>query len=229
MKILSLTHEAHAPSGVFGDAARAAGHEVEEASFARGPDPRGRPADYGALLLFGGSANVDQEAEHPWLRREKAFLRAMLAADVPVLGVCLGSQLVAEAFGARVGRAARPEKGWVDVSLTPAAGDDPLLAGLAPRLRAAEWHAYEFELPPGAVELARSDGSVQAFRHGDRVWGLQFHAEVTRPDFETWIGRHDGDPSLDLDAIRAETAERMPAWNATGREICTRFLSAAGG
>lgn len=220
MRLLALIHEADAPSGVFGEAARGAGHELVERNVTRDGVPP--PDGYDALMVFGGAMHVDQEDRHPWLRDEDALLRELLQRGTPLLGVCLGSQLIAKAAGARVGPAARREIGWHEVELTPEAATDPVLGALPERFRAFQWHSYAFELPPGAVALAANPVCLQAYRIGDAAWGIQFHAEVTRPIVERWLASVDGrEEAQDLDF------SPMTAWNELGRGLAARFLEAA--
>jgi GMP synthase (glutamine-hydrolysing) len=179
-------------------------------------------------MVFGGAMHVDHEARHPWLGPEKALLRGLVERGTPVLGVCLGSQLLAEAAGGRACRAPRPEIGWHGIEVTHEGARDPLLAPLAPSFEAFQWHSYRFTLPPGAIPLARSDVCLQAFRLGGAV-GIQFHAEVTRADAEAWIDdlRADEDAvriGVDPDALRQATARAIPGWNEVGRALCGRFL-----
>src|SRR5581483_9151050 len=97
----------------------------------------------------------------------------------PVLGVCLGAQLIAKACGAPVHPSSEPEIGWHPFDLKPAAAADPLLGSLPRRFLAFQWHHYTYGVPAGAEELATSSVCTQAFRLGDTAWGIQFHAEVT--------------------------------------------------
>jgi GMP synthase-like glutamine amidotransferase len=188
---------------------------------------------YGAAMVFGGAMNVDEEKAIPWLRGEKDFLGRLLAERTPTLGVCLGAQLLAEAAGARPARASEPEIGWLDISLGPEARDDALFGPLPDRFEGFQWHSYEAPLPPGAVPLAESPVCLQAFRLADGAgWGLQFHAEVTRESVGHWLDDYRSDPDavrigLDPEALRAETARKIDAWNELGRGLCGRFLAAA--
>src|SRR6476646_5401210 len=110
--------------------------------------------------------NVDEEGRHGWIAEEKALLRELLTREVPLLGLCLGGQLVAEAAGAEARRASEPEIGWHQVEVTPEGAADPLLGPLAPSFEAFQWHSYEFPLPPGAVPVAKSEVCLQACRLG---------------------------------------------------------------
>jgi GMP synthase (glutamine-hydrolysing) len=230
LRALSISHQRDAGPGVFAEAMQGLGveHDVWLRPEVSGP-PR-QPDAYDAVLVFGGAMHADQEAEHPWLEEEKALLRDLVHRDVPVLGVCLGAQLVAEAAGASVRRASEPEIGWHEVEVTPAGATDVVLGGLAPRFIAFQWHSYEFTLPPGATALARSAVCLQAFRRGN-VMGIQFHAEVSTADAEAWIDDYRSDEdavriSLDPDALRQQTRASIEEWNAVGRKLCERFLAA---
>ena len=180
---------------------------------------------FDAAFVFGADAQVDEEDSHPWLRPDKALVRELIERELPVLGVCFGSQLLAEAAGGVVRPSAAPEVGWYEVELTADGAADPLLGFLPQRFESLQYHSYEWLLPPGAVELARSAICLQAFRLRDRpVWGVQFNPEVTESDFGEWLDDFQGDP----EPIRAETAAKIRAWNDVGREMAKRFLAIAG-
>jgi GMP synthase (glutamine-hydrolysing) len=188
--------------------------------------------DFDAVMVFGGSMHLDENDEHRWLDPEKEFLRDALARGTPILGVCLGSQLLAEAAGARPYRSEEPEIGWYEIEITDAGADDPLLGPLAPSVELFEWHHYVAPLPPGGVELARTPACVQAFRiEGKPAWGLQFHAEVTRENLFSWLDGWDQSEavhtSLDPDAIRAASERRIEEQNEIGRRLAERFLAEA--
>lgn len=232
MRVLAIVHDADAGPGVFGEAIVARGDRLD-AWFL--PDGAAAPDDllaYDAVLSFGGAAHPDQESTHPWLAAEKVLLRELLARGTPMLGVCLGAELVAEAAGGASGPAERPEVGWHHVMVATDGAGDPLLGPLAPGFEALEWHSYECGLPPGAVVLARSDVCVQAFRVGRAAWGIQFHAEVTHGDFVAWIDTERSPEEaarlgLRPDDLRARTRAGIGRWNQLGRELCGRFLDAA--
>ena len=231
MRVLTIVHQRNAGAGVFGEVAEAEGHELVQWLPPEAPPPS--DDGFGAVMVFGGSMHLDQEEANPWLRDEKTFLRELLGRRVPALGVCLGSQLLAEAAGASPRRAPRPEIGWHGIELTPEGEQDPLLAPLSGGFEGFGWHSYEFPLPPDADPLARSEVCLQAFRLRERpVWGLQFHAEVTPAVLDSWIADYDSDEDavrigLDPDELRAESEGRIGPWNELGRGISRRFLREA--
>ena len=225
MNVLAVIHGSKARSGVFGEVVAARGHRLEEWSLAWGA-PAPRPIDdYGAILVFGGAMHADQDDRHPWLREENFFIQRLFDRHVPILGVCLGAQLIAKATGASVRPASGPEIGWLPVELTDAAEDDPLLSRLPRRFDAFQWHYYTFGVPAGAAELARSAVCAQAFRLGECAWGIQFHAEVTGPQIERWL--FDPDAPANPATVARETREYIAAWNDLGRALCGTFLEIA--
>ena len=226
MHVLAVIHGGRSRSGVFGEAAEAGGHELEEWSLAWGEPPPRPLDDYGAVLVFGGSMHADQDDRHPWLREETLFLRRLLDSRTPVLGVCLGAQLLARAAHAPVGPASEPEIGWCEVELTAEAAGDPVLSRLPSRFEAFQWHFYTYGVPAGAVELARSAVCTQAFRLGDSAWGIQFHAEVTKAQVARWLVDDDA-AGQDVEAICKATEERIGHWNEVGRDLCGAFLEVA--
>lgn len=233
MRALAIVHQRDAGPGVFADAFETEGVELEYWYRAESDQPPAELGDYGAVLTFGGAMHADQEDRHAWIAEEKALLAELLESGMPLLGVCLGSQLLAAAAGGMVRRAREPEIGWYEVEVTDDGAEDPLIGPLAPRFDAFEWHSYEFDLPPGAIALARSPVCLQAYRIGTCAWGIQFHAEVSAVDAETWIDNYRSDEdavrlNLDPDRLRTQTRERMRAWNQLGQALCERFLAFAG-
>ena len=132
------------------------------------------------LVVMGGSMNIDEEALYPWLSAEKRFIEQAIAAGQRVLGVCLGAQLVANVLGAKVYANTNREIGWFPVEMTQAASASGLFAAFPRRIEAFHWHGDTFDIPSGAVHIARSAGCAnQAFVYDERVVGLQFHLETT--------------------------------------------------
>ena len=209
------------------------------------PSPKGRgsgqpefdPRDWSGLIVMGGPMNVDQTDRFPALADEVRWLQLAVEARLPVLGVCLGSQLLAKALGSKVYANPIKEIGWYDVELLPAAEEDALFQGLAKpsaggrRIGVFQWHGDTFDLPAGAVQLARSEQCEnQAFRFGESAYGLQFHMEVTAGIIEDWLCE-DGNCGelaelsyIDPAAIREQTPKRLPPMEALGRVVFDRFV-----
>jgi GMP synthase (glutamine-hydrolysing) len=226
VNVLSIVHGEDADASLFGPLVAEAGHQLDEWSFGWGTPPA-RPLEaYDAVLVFGGAMHVDHHDAHPWLREEASWLHELVRGSTPTLGICLGSQLLAQAACAPVGPLPEAEIGWSEVELTEDGRSDPLLSSLPTRFEAFQWHHYGHDLPEGAVALARNEASLQAFRLAETCWGVQFHPEVTQPQVERWIADK-SDPPPDPDGLRQETRERISTWNELGRRLCRSFLVAA--
>ena len=140
------------------------------------------------LVVMGGPQSVYEQHKYPYLARELELLRGALKAQKPILGVCLGSQLLAAALGAKVTKSPRKEVGWYPVMREPGAEDDPLFAPFGQTETVFQWHGDTFTLPKGAVRLASSPlCPEQAFRYHDNVYALQFHVEVTEAIIRAWM------------------------------------------
>ncbi len=137
------------------------------------------PAAVDLLIVMGGPMNIYQDRDYPWLRAERAFIGAHVESGKPAVGVCLGSQFLADALGGRVTQNAKIEIGWLPVEFTAEARER--FSFLPPALEVLHWHGDTFDLPAGALRLASSFGCLnQGFIHEDRVLALQFHPEITR-------------------------------------------------
>jgi GMP synthase (glutamine-hydrolysing) len=227
VRVLSVLHGPSVPGGVFEEAVEAAGHRLERWQVPDGDEPD-RAGSYDAVLVFGGSMHPDQDDSFQWLGSESAFLGDVVAEAVPVLGVCLGAQMLARAAGAGVGPARAPEIGWLEVELTPEGAADPVLGRFPTTATVFQWHHYTFELPAGATELARSPICTQAFRLADkRAWGIQFHAEVTLPMMSAWVEEAPDELPMPTAQLRAESERVIGRSNAQGRWLADAFLREA--
>jgi GMP synthase-like glutamine amidotransferase len=140
------------------------------------------------LIFMGGPMNVYEEDRYPFLRDEDLFIKEAIQRGKAILGICLGAQLIAKALGARVFKAPVKEIGWYDVSLTKIGLQDPLLSDLPRTFPVFQWHGDTFEIPNGAKLIATSSPiSHQAFRYGEKAYGLQFHLEVTEEMIREWM------------------------------------------
>lgn len=178
-EVLIVQHVAEEGPGLLLDVLEAAGAGARTIRVDRGvPVPRTLDGHAG-LVIMGGPMGVYETAAYPHLRDELALIEDALRCSAPTIGVCLGSQLLAAALGARVEAGPRKEIGWFDVHLSGAGRNDAAFASCPPVFRALHWHGDVFELPPGAVSLARSELTThQAFRAGPNALGLLFHLEA---------------------------------------------------
>lgn len=212
-RILVCQHVPYEILGSLDPLFRSNGMRIRYVNFGREPHARPRLEGYRGLVVLGGPMSAHQDEEHPHLPAERELIRRAVEAEIPVLGICLGAQLIAAALGARVYPARRKEIGWYDLSLTDAGRCEPMFAHFADTERIFQWHGDTFDLPPGAVWLARSpDCAHQAFRVGDCVYGLQFHLEVDQAMIERWltVPAHAAeieelDGKVDPEQIRRET------------------------
>jgi GMP synthase-like glutamine amidotransferase len=183
MRVHYLQHVPFEGIGAIGEWTRSRAHALSSTEMFRVPLPDLPPVnDLDFLVVMGGPMNIYQDAEYPWLSAEKAFIDSAIASDKPVLGVCLGAQLVADVLGGRVTKGEHAEIGWYPVELTEAGKALAVLSNFPRRFTALHWHGDTFAIPPGAVHVASSEACPnQAFAYdGGRVVGLQFHLEETR-------------------------------------------------
>ena len=187
---------------------------------------------YAGIVAMGGGMSINDEAEHPWLVSEKRLIGEAVAAGTPYWGVCLGAQLLAASLGARVAPGPAPEIGVLSVEPTPAAAADPVFGSLPSSLKTLQWHGETYELPPGAVQLARSALYEQQAFVFDRAYALQFHLEVDAelagewmrtPAFVDELERDQGAdaPAALLAQVRAAEGDSVPL----ARELFARWLA----
>ena len=191
------------------------------------------PADetgHDAIVVMGGPQNARDDARHGYLPALAALMRRFGDADKSVLGVCLGSQLLARAYGAENRIGTNPEFGWCSVALTKDGAGDPVLSAAASAFPIFQWHSDTFTLPEGAVRLATNDATEnQAFRLGRATYGTQFHFEASRAVVDGWVAEF---PDLIagiapgwLEARAALAAQNGPAADATGLALARAWVA----
>lgn len=230
-----LQHIVCEPPGVYEDVLLERGAAIQRVELDEGePLPDWREFD--AIVAMGGPMSVNDDAELPWLTREKEAIGEAVRAGKPFWGACLGVQLLAASLGARVYAGPRPEVGLMPVALTNEALSDPVFAGLPRELLTLQWHGDTFDLPDGAARLAGSPAYPnQAFRWGSHAYGVQFHLEVSVEMAREWAEVPAYAESLDrvlgpgsLPRLIAELEERSGEILEHGRGMFSRWLDLSG-
>ena len=175
MSILFLQHVKNEGPGIFTqaiDELAVSSHTIELFS----NEKISLPAGCEAIIILGGPMNADDESKHPFLREEKEFIRSILKAEMPLLGICLGAQLIAQVAGGSVFKAKEKEIGWYPVTLSDEATQDLLFKGVPRSFEVFQWHEDTFEIPHQGKRLVTSEGCVnQGFKTGKCCYGVQFH------------------------------------------------------
>lgn len=194
MRVHWLQHAEHEDLGCIAPWLAARGHTVVCSRLQRGEAPP-QPDAYDWLIVMGGPMNIYQHAAYPWLVAEKQAIRAALMADKRVLGICLGAQLLADQLGGPVTQNAEAEVGWHVVTTTAADCGDAF-KGFPKQFNAFHWHGDTFAMPLGCAALMHSAACAnQAFSHGSRVAGIQFHLEVTAANARDWFAMEQPKPA----------------------------------
>ncbi len=192
------------------------GHQISVTKFHAGDSLPALDA-FNWLIILGGPMNIYEELKYPWLREEKSFIQKAVEDGKIILGICLGAQLIADVLGAKVYKNTQREIGWFHIQKVPDATRSTLAAFFPNTVEAFHWHGDTFDLPPGAVHLARSDACEnQGFILDDRIVGLQFHLETTRQNAENLI-KHCHNEMVDGPFI--QTPEEILSNNAPFQEI----------
>ncbi len=184
--------------------------------------------DIEAVVVLGGPMNVYEEKKYPFLKKENDFLKNILEEKIPFLGICLGSQLLARAAGARVGRSPVKEVGFSTAQLSDDGKKDPLFEGVSEKFDVYQWHEDMFEVPKEGSLLAFSSGCPhQAFKVGAQAYGLQFHVEITDISIREWsdsyIKENLDDKSL-KDQMLMDYKKKQRRFNKTAKTIYSNFL-----
>jgi GMP synthase-like glutamine amidotransferase len=232
MKTIVFTHVPWEVPGLIGSELARSGVDVELLAPSDLPRFARSYEESGSVVIMGGPMSANDELEY--LRAEEGIIRRAVEDQKPLLGVCLGAQLMAKALGGRVYPNPVKEIGWMEVELTAAAGDDALFTGLPNKISVLQWHGETFDLPAGAVLLASSPVCrQQAFRFGRNAWGLQFHIETTADMLNRWVSepamcgdlKYAAGP-IDVERTAEETAHLvLGRWAGLARNRSARVVS----
>ncbi|MFF2774105.1 type 1 glutamine amidotransferase [Streptomyces sp. NPDC058052] len=224
VSVLVVQHEDGAGPGLVGERLAADGLPLDVRHPWRGGDLPSALAGYGGLVVLGGSVGCRDDGAAPWLGRVRELVREAVRREVPLLGICLGGQLVADALGGAVAPRARgPEVGSVPLRRLPGVTGDPVFGPVPEGAPAAQWHFDDIVgLPPGAVPLLGGDDCrYQAFRAGPVAWGVQFHPEVDGDAVAVWaradaeaVRDAGGDPVAAVASVRRDDVLLRSVWGA---------------
>jgi len=186
-EVLIFKHVPFEGPGTLTEPLKALGIKYREVNLYEGGAPKNLEG-CGGLIIMGGPMNVYEETEYPFLKDEDRLIKEAFAKKLPMIGVCLGAQLMAKAAGAKVTKGQKKEIGWYPLHLTEEAKIDPSFKISPKEIEVFQWHGDTFEIPKGAVRLASSElFHNQAFRIGENAYAFQFHIEVTEAIIKEWI------------------------------------------
>ena len=187
--------------------------------------------DFTHIIILGGPMNVYEEDRYPFLKDEDLFIKEAIQRGKSVLGICLGAQLIAKALGAKVFKASAKEIGWYDVSLTKIGSQDPLFSTLPKTFPVFQWHEDTFEIPKAGKLIATSNPIPhQGFRYGEKVYGLQFHLEVTEEMIQEWMETYEEEfggiqtPPSSRTEILTETEIKIETYTRRGMKFLRNFF-----
>jgi GMP synthase (glutamine-hydrolysing) len=228
-EVLVFQHDPFEDLGLFAEVLNRAKARYRTVRLFQGETPAEDWRHIAALIILGGPMGVNDEEKFPFLRWEKTIIRAALHESVPILGICLGAQLLASTLGTRVYEGSVREIGWSPISITAHGQVDSLLGYLPENATVFQWHGDGFDLPAGAVCLASSmHYPTQAFRLGKIAYGLQFHLEVTAQMIERWIAERSKDlartPYVSVEKIRADTRIYSQTLKYYGEKFLVEFV-----
>jgi GMP synthase (glutamine-hydrolysing) len=235
-RIMVIQHESYEALGTWGPILRDKGKRIRYVNFDRTPDANPTLDRYDGVILLGGYMGVYEGDKYAHLNVEFKLIEDALKRELPVLGICLGSQILASVLGSTVRKHTEREMGWYDVELTDEGTSDPVIGHFNRTEKVFQSHGDIFDVPNCAVHLARSaicEG--QAFRYGKNVYGLQFHLEVNRAIVDDWLEMpenqerfSDSAGKFDPVAIQEDTNSYLPRSTSLSEETFHRFLQIGG-
>ncbi|MGR3220260.1 MAG: type 1 glutamine amidotransferase [Candidatus Anammoxibacter sp.] len=233
MSILFIKHIDIEGPGTLGEFLDEKGVPYEIVDVSNGNALPSSTSQYRAIVILGGPMNVYEEDKYPFLKAEDLLIKAAIIDETPMLGLCLGAQLIAKAAGAKVGTAIEKEIGWFKVKLTDNGINDPLFEGLSNEINVFQWHGDAFDIPANGIHLGSSKSCAnQAFKYNSNVYGLQFHLEVTIDMVREWLDAYSDEIAsmgnrVNREEIIEQAAEFAESYNAQARIFYENFLKIA--
>ena len=231
-EVLVFQHDPFEDLGFFAEVLQNQGTSFRTIRLFHGEVPAEDWEQTSALIILGGPMSASDEEQYPFLRWEKTIIRAAIDEAVPLLGVCLGAQLIAAALGVPVYHGSVKEIGWYPISITPHGQVDSSLGYIPESAVVFQWHGDGFDLPTGAQRLASSVYyENQAFRLGKNIYGLQFHLEMTAEMIERWIDERSKDlaqvPYIYPERIVSDTQNYLPTLKYYAEKFLSEFIRRA--
>lgn len=235
-RLLVFQHVAAEPLGTLDALIRQRGHRMRFVNFQREPNAQPNTQRYRGLIVLGGPMNVEDAPHRAHLLTEMRAIESMLAQGKPVLGICLGAQLLAHVLGAPVCQHVTPEIGWHRLQLTEHGKADAVLHHYTCGAPVFQWHRFRFDVPEGAAHLAQTPHcGPQAFRYGDNAYGFQFHLEANLPLITRWLSNRAylaelaayGCP-VDAQAVIQQAHEYLPSMRHHAQNVFEAFLDLVG-
>ena len=235
-RVLLIQHEAYEALGTLDPLLKREGVRIKYVNFERTPDAVPSLERSDGLVLVGGYMGVYEDDRYFHLKTEMKLVEEALKRKIPILGICLGSQILAHVLGSRVRKHTDREMGWYELRLTDAGRTDPVLSHFQPHERLFQSHGDTFDVPSGCVHLASSDiCQAQAFRYGENVYGLQFHPEIDSKIVSDWLAMPENIAIFEAEPtqfsptqILSDTSRYLDRSIALGEEAFRRWLRVAG-
>lgn len=231
-KVLVCQHVPHEILGTLNPLFKKNRFRIQYVNFGRFPHLQPSLEGYEGLVILGGPMHVSETAQHPHLLHEMKLIEEAMKKDLPVLGICLGAQLIAKTLGAKVLNNREREIGWHSLEMKEEAGRDPVLKHFQKKEKTFQWHRDTFDIPKDAIHLASSSlCENQAFRYGKKVYAFQFHLEVDEHMIERWLKVPYHQETLEAvknrtspEKIRQETQENIHSLKSLSQKTFSEFI-----
>ena len=231
-KILVFQHVANKILGTLNPTLKDHGLKIRYVNFDRNPEESPTIDKYNGLIVLGGQMGVYEADRYTHIKTEMKLIEEALKKNIPVLGICLGAQMLAQVLGSEVRQSNEKEIGWFDIHLTADGQNDPILSHFQKKEKLFQLHGDTFDIPKSAVQLASSDiFPGQAFRYSEKVYGIQFHLEVDKAMIHRWLDNKrnqleitNSEGKFSVEQIRLETEQYIFQSMKLSRETFSKFI-----